>query len=60
MQQLATIWAANTCSLGDLEIAVECYELEVCLNVDSTEARQNLKLALEQKEHRAIKVSHAR
>ena len=45
---------------GDFKVAVEYYELAIILNPELTEARHNLRLAMEQKEERTIKVSCAK
>ena len=45
---------------GDLKAAIEYYHLAVALNPELTEARHNLRLALEEKEDRTIKVSCAK
>lgn len=45
---------------GDFKVAVEYYELAILLNPELTEARHNLRLAMEQKEERTIKVSCAK
>ena len=44
----------------DFQFAVKYYELAVRLNPELSEARHNLRLALEQKEQRTIKVSTAK
>lgn len=45
---------------GDLKVAIEYYELAVRLNREFAEARHNLRLALERKEKRTIKISCAK
>ena len=44
----------------DFKIAVEYYELAILLNPELTEARHDLRIAMERKEERAIKVSCAK
>lgn len=45
---------------GDFKVAIEYYQLAVKLNPELAEARYNLRLALEEKEDRTIKVSCAK
>lgn len=60
-------YATASCSLadkyikaGNFKLAIEYYEFAVSLNSELTEARQNLRLAMEQIEERTIKVSSAK
>lgn len=45
---------------GDFKVAAEYYELAILLNPELTEARHGLRLAMERKEERAVKVSCAK